>query len=63
VVVDTNVASTGALLPFAESAARPAQKFKDGQSSAYRVPSDDGKGSTVNEWPPFDVETYAGWFL
>jgi hypothetical protein len=49
VVVDTNVASIGVLFPPAEAPARPAQKFTDGQSSEYRVPSDAGKGSMVNE--------------
>jgi hypothetical protein len=49
VVVDTNVASIGVLFPPAEAPARPAQKFTDGQSSEYRVPSDAGKGSMENE--------------
>jgi hypothetical protein len=61
VVVDTNVASVGVLLPPLDAAARPAQKLTEGQLSEYKVPSDVGKGSMVNEWPPFDVEMYAGW--
>jgi hypothetical protein len=59
-VVERKVASIGVELASVAVPARPAQNPVEGQLSEYRVPSAEGRGSIVNEWPPSTVEMKTG---